>query len=38
MAIDLELDSSCSVTFDRWVTAQGAVADLLSAQIGGERN
>ncbi len=34
----LELTCSCGVTFERWVTAQDAVADLLRAQRGVERN
>jgi len=34
----LELACSCGVTFERWVTAQDAVADLLRAQRGVERN
>ena len=34
----LELACSCSVTFERWVTAQDAVDDLLRAQLGAERN
>ena len=34
----LELACSCGVTFERWVTAQDAVDDLLRAQLGAERN
>jgi len=34
----LELTCSCGVTVERWVTAQDAVADLLRAQRGVERN
>ena len=32
----LELACSCGVTFERWVTAQDAGADLLRAQLGAE--
>ncbi len=34
----LELACSCGVTFERWVTGQDAVADLLRARLGAERN
>ena len=34
----LELACACGVTFERWVTAQDAVDDLLRAQLGAERN
>ena len=34
----LELACSCDVTFERWVTAQDAVVDLLKARLGAERN
>ena len=34
----LELACSCGVTFERWVTAQDAVVDLLKARLGAERN
>ena len=34
----LELACSCGVTFERWVTAQDAVDDLLRARLGAERN
>jgi len=34
----LELACSCGVTFERWVTAQDAVADPLRSQLGAERN
>jgi len=34
----LELACACGVTFERWVTAQDAVVNLLRARLGAERN
>ena len=34
----LELACACGVTFERWVTAQDAVDDLLRARLGAECN
>ena len=33
-----KLACSCGVTFERWVTAQDAVVNLLKARLGAERN